>query len=468
MSEAKGFKIETVSPIKKKIIGDIPWEKVKSKFDETYRELSKTVTMKGFRRGKVPRSLIKRMFKKHVETDLLSELIRESSVEALKISENPIKVVDTPNEWNVIPGALEEGKPFTYEVEMEVIPEITIEDYKGIECKKLIVAVKEEDVDAKLETLKTTLTKEIPVEEGEITEGMVVSMNIMGKVEGAPFDFQNSRIAVPADDTFDHSNIPMNVAFNLKGKDIAKIGEDLEMDLKFDENSGDLSGKEGSFFIEFQGVNKKSVPEIDDELAKESGEADSLEELKTKFRKQLGEQNEEKSKQLLEKEILTEIIKKNTFEVGPSLVRQQAEMKVEQTLKGFGFPVDEKTMAEYKSTLVEPYKEIAKTEIMENLVIEAIATQEKIEVSEEELDTKLEEIAEESGESVERVKAEYNKENKIETVKYVLKLTKTLDFLKSESKVREEEVSEFPDPRKELEEKMKKSEETSQEEKEEK
>lgn len=447
MSEApKSFAVETVSPTLKKISGTIPWETVKAKFDETYRELAKNVSLKGFRKGKVPRSLLKRMFKKHIEQDLTSELIREASVEGLKDHPEPIKAVDTPNEWKVEGGELVEGQPYSYTVEVEVIPDVEIKDFKGIELKKLKVPVKDEDVDHQLEHLREHLTKEVPVEEGNLEPGHTLSMSIMGKIEGSPVSFENQKIVVPEGDDFDKGSVPQAVAAELRGRAVSELEDEVELELTFGEDAKDHAGKSGSFFVELMGVTTKAVPELDDDLAKESGEAETLEELKEQFREKLAKQNEERADDLMEKDLMTELMKRNPFEVGDSLITRQAEMKIDQTLMQLGFPMEGHDFGDYKKNLIDSYRDNAEQEIRRNLILDSLANAQGIEVTDEDVESKLQEIAEQSKESIERIKAEYQKENRLETIKYVLRLTKTLDFLKSESKIVEEEVDAFPEP----------------------
>ncbi len=447
MSEApNSFEIETISPVVKKIKGTIPWETVKAKFDETYKELGKSVSLKGFRRGKVPQSLLKRMFQKHIERDLTNELIREASVEVIKANPEAIHAVDTPNDWKIFPGELTDGQAFPYEVEIEVIPEVEVKDYEGIEVTKLVVPVKDEEIEHQIEHLQKHLTKVVPVEEGSVEPGHTVTLNIMGKIDGAPLNFEGEQIIVPEGDDFDQGSIPLRIATSLRGKPVQEIEQEFEHELVFGDNAGEYSGKTGSFFIEFQEVTRKVTPELNDDFAKESGEAETLDELRTKLTEKIQKQHDDQSNTLLERALMDEVIKRNGFELGQSLITRQAELKIEQTLMSLGIPLESADMGEYKKNLVESYRGNAERELRENLLLESLSKQVSIEVTDEDLDAKLAEIAEKSGESIERVRAEYQKENRIDTLKYVLKLTKTLDFLKSQSKINEEEAEAFPQP----------------------
>ncbi|MBU1220962.1 trigger factor [Myxococcota bacterium] len=438
---AERFNIETPDNTTRILNASIGWPIVKEKFDETFREIAKNVSIKGFRRGKVPRSILEKMFRKHVERDIVQELIRTDIVEILQ-KNSTIRPVGDINEWKLEYDEVQNDTDFPYKATFEVIPDVTIENYKGIDAKKYTVKVKDSDVEKELEHLREHMKKSLPVEEGTIEAGHILSLSIMGKIDSEAESFENQKIAVP--ENMDSAiTIPQLVAFKFLGKNISDIQDEEEVEINFPESHEKYAGKTGNFFVEFTGVRRIEAPELNDDFAKETQRAETLEELKSILRSDLDKRNEEQSKNLLEKEILGEILKVNSFDLGDNLIGKQAEMKVQQTLMGLGFNTDG-LMGDVRDNLISSYKKRAEVELRENLVLESISRTESIEVSDEEIESKINEIAEEEGKSAERIKADYLKENRLDTLRYYLKISKTLDFLKSESKITEVEVEEFP------------------------
>ncbi|MBN2724027.1 MAG: trigger factor [Deltaproteobacteria bacterium] len=439
----KSFDIESVSSIEKSIKGKIPWITVKEKFDETYREISKTVSIKGFRRGKVPRSMLEKMFKKHVEKDIVQELVRSDLVEILQTSEG-IRPVGDVTEWDIQHGEIEKNSDFAYTANFEVVPEVEIKDYKGHEAVKYIVAVKDEQIDHELEHLRNHYKKSLPVEDGNVETGHIISFSVMGKVGEKPVSIDSVKVPVPDGENI--SGLKEKIAAGFAGKEISSIPEENDIEIEFDENDAEYPGEKGSFLVEFEGVSRIEVPELDDDFAKETGKSDTIDELKETIRKDLEKQFEEKSTMLLEKAIMKSIIEKNDFQVGEKLIKKQAEMKVNQTLMGLGLGVnDNNLMGDVKNNLISSYAAKAEIELKENLSLESISKIENVEVSDQEIEDKIIEIANEEGKNPERVKADYLKDNGMDTLKYYIKMSKTLDFLKTESKITEEEVDEFPE-----------------------
>ncbi|MGM0595823.1 MAG: trigger factor [Myxococcota bacterium] len=435
----KNYKIEDINSIYKKIEGNVPWEKIKDKFDETYKEISKSVSIKGFRRGKVPRSLVSKMFKKHVEKDLSSELTRETVVEILK-NEEEIKPASKPEDWEIEYESVEEGKPLDFSAKVEIIPEVQLENYSGYDLVKYVVPVDEEEINKEINKLQDQYSAAVTLDEGELKDGDLVSMDIMARIEGEPYT-KNVEIAV-GDEPADEDIIPYFVLEELNGKEISEM-DDIEINHKFGDDGGIYSGKEVEIFVDINKVTSVKTPELDDDFAKDTGLADTFDELKEKISEKLKKRNENQSNTLLEKELLKNILAENEFEVGPALIKRQAEMKVNQTLMSMGMPYDQ--IGQYADTLVEKYQDQAAVDIKNNLILETVAKKENIEVTEEDFEAKYNELAEESEKNIDRIKADYQDEKNKENLEYYIKMQKTLDLLKNKSTIKEEEVDEFPE-----------------------
>ncbi len=435
---AERFSIENINPIQIRIQGVVPWKEVEKKFDETYREISKNMRFRGFRKGKVPRQMLEKMFSKHVEGDLLQELTREALVEFLRLKET-IRPADSPREWKVTPGELVKGEDLPFSSELELIPEVEPQGYEGLKATRLSAPVKDEAVDQELERLVQRSTRVNPVEDAPLTAGTHVQFNAMGKLGDEPVSLENQNLtvpetAVPADDS------PLaRVAAVLHGLHLAAVPFEDELAIPA---FGDKP--EGRVLVEITKAFTHVKPALDDGFAKETGRADNLAELRKVLAEDLAKEQTGRSETLLERELLRQLVEANPFEVGQGLIRRQAEMKVDQILMQLGVDPENEAFLETKKTLAKNYFVKAEKEIRENLLLEGIAKKENVEISDEVLDAKLQEIADHANKSLERIKADYQRDGKLEGIRYMLRMEKTIELIKSKAVIGEETVDELP------------------------
>jgi len=435
---AELFSIESINPIQVRIQGVVPWKEVEKKFDETYREISKNMRFRGFRKGKVPRQMLEKMFSKHVESDLIQELTREALVEFLRQKET-IRPADNPREWKVTAGDLVKGEDLPFSSELELIPEVEPQGYAGLQGRRLSAPVKDQTIDEELERLVQRNTRVNPVEDAPLVSGAHVQLNVMGKLGDEPVSIENQNVTVPETSVPADDSALARVAALLHGLHLPEVPFETELAVPAFEDR-----PEGRVLVEITKAYTHAKPVLDDEFAKDTGRADTLDELRAAVAKDIAEELKNRSNTLLERDLLRQIVEVNPFEVGPGLIRRQAEAKVDQILMQLGVDPENESFAEMKKSLAKNYFRKAEKEIRENLLLEGIAKKENVEITDEVLESKLQEIADHANKSLERIKADYQRDGKLEGIRYMLRMEKTLELIKDKATITEETVDELP------------------------
>ena len=415
-------KIEQLGPVKKKINVVIPPEKVAEEIDSIYQKLRKTVKIKGFRPGKVPEKIIKSYYKEQVEGEVISKLIEVSYPEALK------RVQVVPSSQPVVEnGILEEGKEFFYSASFEVKPEIALKDYDNLKVEKEKLTVTKKDVEDRLTMLRESHASLKEVEEDRpIKVGDFILMDCEGTLQGKPFEGGEARdhlLEVGPDNYLPGlSNKLIGLRKDSSEEAILKIPEDY--------HRKDLAGKEIDLKIRIKGLKEKILPKLDDNFARDVGEYQGLEDLKKKLEENLEKEERQRIESLVRNKIIDQLIEKNPFEIPSSMTERQIEFMMADTqrillsqgssLEKLGLPLD---------TMKESYRSDAERQVKCSLLVEAIAKEKGITISDEEVEEKLKDIAQSNNQDVEKVRTFYKREGLWEGLKIKLLENKTLDFL---------------------------------------
>lgn len=433
------FTIETISPISIRISGAVPWREVEKKFDETYREISRNMSFRGFRKGKVPRQMLEKMFQKHVEKDLLMEVTREALVEFLRNRED-LRIVNNPRDWKISPGELAKGQDLSFSSELELVPEVDPQNFEGVAATRYTAPVQDQAVEEELNRLLRAFTRTAPIENAALAAGAHVELSVMGKLGDEAVDLEKVSRVVPESREPADASLEARIAALLPGLEIGALPCDLELEVPPHENQPG-----GKVLLTITKAYVETRPELNDDFAKETGEAETLEELRAKVRKNLEENLAKHANVLLEREILKAIVDSNAFEVGPNLIRRQAEAKVDQVLMQLGMDPENERFADVRQSVAKGYYKKAEREIRENLLLEAIAKKLKLEATDEEVEARLQEIADRSNRSIERVRADYARDGQMESIRYMIRMEKTLEYLKSKAVITEKAVDRLPE-----------------------
>ena len=425
--------ISELSPVEKKIAVELPWPAVQIKLDEAYRDLQRGVALKGFRKGKVPRPILERMYGKQVEQEVVQKLVQETFIQAA--TDHKIEPVAEP----VVDDAhLHKGKNFHYTARVEIRSNVEPKDYFDAVITERKPAVKDEDVDRTLDQKRRELTEYKVIDASTRPDMMstvrdVLVFRAVGTVGGEKFD----RDGIMADLSEPAADPVPGIGKAMVGIPVAAKDHELKFTT---EAKGADAAKDAVLKVTVHEAREKVMPTLDDEFAKDTGEADTLAELRAKTRTKLEAEDVKAAKAELRQELVKEILKKNPFPVAPALVERQLDTlvqraKIQMMMRGIDPRAAEASGALDNQKLRDDLRENAHDEVRAAFLVDAIATKEKIEVSEADFEKKLAEMASAREKSVPKLKAELQKDNRLETVRYQLREEKTLDLLLSRAKI---------------------------------
>ncbi|MBM4341358.1 MAG: trigger factor [Deltaproteobacteria bacterium] len=422
--------VEEISSIKKKINVEISIEQVTGEVESLYKEVGKQAKIKGFRPGRIPRDILERYFKDYVKAEAIQKLIQETYPAAL--SEKDLHPVSPPV---IDPGELEKGKPFQYSVTIEVKPEIKLDGYIGLKIEGKKEDAKAEEVEERLKGLQDlhaqlkTITEPRAVKSGDhVIIDYTAKMDNKPLEEGKATDF----------------NVEVGGGRFIPALEEKMIGlnpeEEKEIEVPFPEDYGykKWAGKTVSFLVKVKEVKEKILPPLDDEFAKDLGDYSSLEDLKAKLKEGIQKEKDLTFERQLKDQMVDQLIQANPFEVPESLVVEQAKALVSDTkmrLATQGIALKNLNIPEEK--LQEDYREVAQKQVRTYLILEKIAAQEGITVTDEEADERLRSISERTHQKMDVVKRYYEKNGMIPELKSGILTDKTLDFLLGKANISE-------------------------------
>jgi len=420
--------IENTSPFERKIFFEIPSEVVSREMESTYRALNRNVKLKGFRPGKAPRAILERYYKKQVEEEVFSKLIKDSYGKA--VEEHHLAPVDAPT---VLDRTFGDGKDFKYTVTVEVKPEVVVEGYLGLAVERAKVSVSEEEVEARLRGLQDLHAQLKPLETNRpIQEKDFVILDFEGSLSGKPVEGWTVR---------DHL-VEVGSKTLVGNLDLRLISlsqnEEKDISILLPENypKKDLAGKEINVHLKVKEIKEKILPPLDDEFARDVGNYTTLSDLKAHLRQTIAEQKQAQASQAAKEKLLNTLAERHPFPVPKSMVERQVQTliaRTEQRLARQGMKLEDASLDRQK--LRDSFLSTAEKEVRGVLILEKIAQMENLSVSEAELDKKLEKIAAQLNQRVEAVKSYYQKEALLEELRAQLLEEKTLDFLLSKAKV---------------------------------
>jgi trigger factor len=423
--------IEDVSPVEKRVDFEVPWRDVAPKLEKAYDQLRKEVQLKGFRPGKVPRSIIERLYRHQVEDDVARELVEVSLGQA--IEENQIQPVAPPRVDKL---ELKSGEPFRFTARVEVRSQIVPKDYSAVPLSRRPAKVTDEDVANALETYRRQLTQFKPVEGRTTTaDNDVLMVEVRGRI-GEQKVKKNTVMMDLADENA--GGVP-GLAAHLRGVPIDSAQLEVRYAIPADATVKSLAGKEVNLHVAIKEARERKQPGLDDELAKDTGEADTLEELKQKIRDRLLETDRQRIKQELSVALAKEIVARNPFPIAPALVDRHAEALVNRaraqlTMAGIDFEDGQIDLSQMKNE----FKVEAEQQARASIVVQAIAEREGIQVSDPDVQKRIAELAAARQENTKKLRAELERTGRIHGVRAQILEEKTLDMLLEQAKITDE------------------------------
>ena len=420
--EAKMEKID-VNVVKFEV--KVEADKFKEALTRAYKKNIKKFSVPGFRKGKVPMSVVKKYYGVEVLLeDAVNFAIEGSYANVLK--ENNVRPVDFPKVEVV---QAEEGKDLIYTAEVTVYPEVELGAYKGLNVEKKTYEVTEEEVAAKLKEMQEKNAR-VEVKEGAIENGNIAVIDFKGFIDGVAFEGGEGHdysLEIGSGSFID------NFEEQLVG---AKAGDKVEVNVTFPENYGkeELNGKPAKFEVEVKEVKAKELPVLDDEFAKEVSEFETLEALKEDTTKKLEEANTARAEREYEEAILRAVVENAKMDIPAVMVEQEIDRMVQnlaQRLQYQGLTLEQ--YFQFTGTdaekMREYMKENAETKVKTELVLEALQKAEKMEVLDEELKEKASEVSKLYGANDEKM-VELLLQNQREALVADVMTSKVINFLK--------------------------------------
>jgi trigger factor len=406
---------------------EIPAEEVTKATERVAKELARVARVPGFRPGKAPISLIKRRFADDIKGEVLQSLVPERVEKA--VVEQKLSPVSQPQVDKL---DFNEGQPLKFRAVFEVLPEFGLGTYKGLEIEMPPMDVTDEDVNKALEETRERAAAFAPVEGRAVENGDFAQLKLVGTPAdgGEPINADSVLCHVGAEETIE----PFNTS--LRG---ANIADHKEFDVEYPTDYPDekLAGKKFHYAADVTGIKTKKLPELNDEFAKDVSDAATLEELKTKIRESLVHQRDHRQKDLQRERVIAELVKLHDFPVPESLVESQMDVRLERMVRSLAQQgVDPRAVNLDWSALRGRQQDRAKDDVKAELIIDRIASTEKIDVNDEEVEHELEHVASHSGESVEAIRARLTKQGALDRMKAKLRSDKTLDWLAQNANIR--------------------------------
>ena len=374
-----------------KLTIEVPETELEAAIEKAYQKQKKSISLPGFRKGKAPRVMIEKMYGKGVFLeDAANSLIPVQY--SMAAGESGLEIVSQPT---IDVTQLEPGKPFIFTAEVAVKPEVTLGEYKGVEVEKQNTEVLDEEVDAEIFKERESNSRMIDVEDRAVENGDTVNLDFEGFVDGEAFEGGKGEgyPLVIGSNTF----IP-GFEEQLIG---ANIDEEKEVNVTFPEDyqAEELKGKAAVFKCKVNRIQKKELPEVDDEFAKDVSEFDTLEEYKADIRKKLAEEKEKDAHRAKEDAVINKIIETSEMDIPDAMVDAQ----IDQMADDFGRRMQSQGLSleqyfQFTGLTMEKLRDELKPQalkrIQTRLVLEKIAEVEDIQPTDEQVDEEIAKMAE--------------------------------------------------------------------------
>ena len=423
------------STTKREIQVEIPVEEVTRQTDSLIQKYQKVARIPGFRRGHVPASIIRQRFSEEIKTDMVEALIpRFFKQEAERLSLHPV------SQPRVTDLHLHEGEPLRFKAAFEVLPEIKLEGYKELRADKPEIAVSEADVEQALTDLRERHASFNPVEGRALADGDFAQVSLDGHPkaeqksgeekpdEGQPVHMDEVLVEIAGGNTMPE------FTEHLRG---TSAGDERTFDVHYPEDTQDkrLAGKTFSYAVKVQSIKQKSLPELNDEFARQLGEFQTVDDVRKVIREQIESERKHQAEHDAKEKLVGELIQRNDFEVPDSLIEQQIDIRLERGLRALaaqGLTAEQMKKMDLQR-LRAGQREQAIHDVKAALLLERVAEKENVQVSDEELNRELEALAKQSKQTSEAVRARLTRDGGLDRIRTRIRNEKTLDFLYHQS-----------------------------------
>jgi trigger factor len=377
--------VEELSPSKRVLCVELPPERVAERVEATFREWGQKLQLPGFRRGRVPREIIRRRFESEVHEEVLRDLIPDSYREAL--AQAAIEPVSQPAVEDV---HFHAGEPLTYRAVVEIKPSVTATDYRGIPLEREKVEVSDQEVDRALEYLREDAAEYVPMEGWPALRDDLVVLDHEGILQGKPFKGGTGKNLTVA---LGHEGYLPGFTEQLAGM---QKGESKRFSLQIpaDYPRKELAGRSVEFRVTVKEVKKRRVPELNGDFAKTVGDVETLGALREKLRQQLLQRKTREQDAALKRRLLEKLVQQHAIDVPETMVDRETAAVLQElamTLRATGGRVE--GLPDDPEALKATARETAMRRVKESLLLEAVARQEQLTVTDEEIAAEVNNLA---------------------------------------------------------------------------
>jgi trigger factor len=422
--------IDELSPVQRKVRVELPAETVASEFRHAYKNLGQRVRVKGFRTGKIPRSVLQGMYGEEIKGEVRSHLVEETLGEVIK--ERGLQIVSRPE---VEANDLGEGDAFSFSAVFEIKPEFEIKDYLGLEVEKVKMAVSDDQVQDALKRIQEGHARLEPVEGRALVQvADFATLDFEGKVAGKPFSGgkgENYTIEVGSGRAlpqFEEAVVGL------------KVGDRQTVQVTYPESypNKEIAGKIVDFAIVVREIKHKVLPILDDEFAKDHGEYGSLDELRAAVHKRLEDELKRYQDEELKERLVSRLLEIHSFTVPPSMVERQTRYLMERYQNQVAGQTD--------SDSAPPMEEVRKSlegratrQVRSTLLVEKIAQRENIQVADKDIQDRIDQLARAAGERAKDVREFYGRPETRADLGSQMVFDRTLGYLLEHARIKEVE-----------------------------
>lgn len=414
-SEKIKAKIGSPSLSKRELEIEVAPDEAAKEFDKVLEDYAARARLDGFRRGKAPRDMVKRLFYSDIKNSVVENLAPRALREILR-TEN-ISPITTPMISEI---SYQEGAPFRFKASVEVLPDFELQSYKKIKVKKREAKVEDEEVERSLEELRQKSAEYLPVEGRGVADGDYVILEQKGKDVKTKRFLPTEKFLVLAGHPENEKLLNENLV-GLRPQETRRF----VIDYPSDHAQKKLAGRTLEYEIKAISIKEKKTPEMSDDWAKDLGEIENLSDLRDRVRKELKKVKDDSARREMGDEIVRTISDKLTLELPDTLVEKEAAV----LLKNWTQAAQDTLTPEQFEELRKKAKVQAEQKIKDSLILRKIAEQEKLEVTDEEIEEEIKALAKRGNVPLARAIENISREGKRDDLKHGLLLRKAIDFL---------------------------------------
>jgi len=429
--------IEQLTSVECRVRVSVPWTTVGPRLDNKLRDLGKRARVPGFRPGKVPPRVLEKMFGKSARQELANELFQETFETAM--SSHAARPLTQPV---LESSTLEKGTDFVYAARFEVAPKIEPKDYTGIPVRRRPSVVDEAKIQAELAKKQEELTSIRPIEgdRSKTQAGDVWTIDIDGTIGEEPLSRKDHELVIGKAETevipgLSDAMADFELAFVGQAKQVSFVPPPERVKPQF-------RGAEAKLTLALREVRETVVPELDDEFARDTGDAESLAELTEQIREKVAQEDGDVAEREARQRLVEVLLERNEFDPAPSMVSREVQAQVQQFKQQIAQQgLTLKQLGTSEARMADNMRSQATFNVKAFLLLEAIRSTEGIDVPEDEVEAEIKEMAEAQGQNPTRLRATMEKNNQLLLLRAQMREERVLDFLMNAA-----EITEAPDP----------------------